>query len=111
MAEDKGNDSLLEGLWRADDLGARIAAIETRLDRIDTALKTLDARNIPEQQNLLNKKHEKLLSEQKREIESIREQTRSLTADKYEASKAWDLVFVILLIIIVIIIYSVTPPR
>jgi hypothetical protein len=104
MAEDKGNDSLLEGFSRADDLGARIAAIETRLDRIDTALKTLGARNILEQQNPLNQKHEQQLSELEREIDSIREQTGSRTADSDNAWDPFSAIFIDALRVILIII-------
>jgi hypothetical protein len=88
------------------DLEARIAATEARMtdiaqrlgqieiaqrghvesfNRIEATLKTMDVPAILQQQNSVNNRHGELLAKLKREQDSLRKQTGSMSADIYEA--------------------------
>ena len=75
MAEDSENSAPSGGVPQADDLETRIAAIESRLDQIDAALKKFNDPDILQQQHLAFERHEELLEELRREQKSITEQT------------------------------------
>jgi uncharacterized coiled-coil protein SlyX len=100
MTDEREHPSRSEGSSRLDDLERRLAALESRLDQMGTALKTLDVSNILRQQQLVNRNHGELLAKLNKEQDSIREQTGSWSADSYEAWKPINAILAVMVIII-----------
>ena len=103
MTDERDHPSRSEGSPRLDDLERRLAAVESRLDQMGAALKTLDVLSILRQQQLVNRNHGEMLAKLNKEQDSIREQTGSWSADSYEA---WKPINAILAVIVVIIIVA-----
>jgi len=84
MTEGSENASPSADVARSDELAARIAAIESRLDQIDVALNTSGLSDFLQKQQAAHEEHKTLLAKLKREQDSLRIQTSSRTADEYE---------------------------
>jgi hypothetical protein len=83
MTDGREHPPSSENSPRADDLDTRMAAVESRLDQIDAALRALNAKDILRMHSA-HQEHEKLLKELKKEQDSIASQTGSYSAETWE---------------------------
>jgi hypothetical protein len=94
----------------SDDIDARMATIEARLDRIDAAFNKLVSSDYLLQQEADHKKHEDILKKLEREQKSLRMQTGSYTADQYEDSaesrQFWDAIGWLFLIVTLLALWA-----
>lgn len=84
MTEGSENASPSADVARSDELAARIATIESRLDQIDAALNTSGLSDFLQKQQAAHEEHKTLLAKLKREQDSLGIQTSSRKADEHE---------------------------